>query len=122
MATPAGARIRLVELLRPSDPYGIAAGSDGALWFTNWRANAIGRITPGGEIAEFPITAPARELHATAAGPDDATSFAAESGAIGRVEVRLRDAAAHVRNRRSAQVSDEKRSAVPARARLPTVR
>jgi len=34
-------------------PYGIAAGPDGNLWFTEQSGNRIGRITPGGVITEF---------------------------------------------------------------------
>jgi len=30
-------------------------GSDGNLWFTEWRGNKIGRITLTGQITEFPV-------------------------------------------------------------------
>ena len=36
-----------------SDPYGIAAGPDGALWFTNNTNNSIGRITTDGVVTNF---------------------------------------------------------------------
>lgn len=36
-------------------PEGIAAGSDGNLWFTEILANKVGRITTTGSITEFPI-------------------------------------------------------------------
>ena len=38
-----------------ANPWGIAAGPDGALWFTdaNTLAPAVGRITPGGAVTEF---------------------------------------------------------------------
>ena len=36
-----------------STPNGIAAGSDGNLWFTEYTSNKIGRITPAGVITEF---------------------------------------------------------------------
>ena len=36
-----------------SAPYGIAAGPDGALWFTEYSINKIGRITTAGVISEF---------------------------------------------------------------------
>ena len=36
-----------------SNPYGIAAGPDGALWFTQYNGNRIGRITTAGAITEF---------------------------------------------------------------------
>ena len=38
-----------------SFPYGITAGPDGALWFTEKNANKIGRITPKGAITEYII-------------------------------------------------------------------
>jgi len=34
---------------------GITAGSDGNVWFTENAAHQIGRITPTGEITEFPL-------------------------------------------------------------------
>jgi len=34
-------------------PDGIAAGPDGNLWFTEYSADRIGRITPGGTVTEF---------------------------------------------------------------------
>jgi virginiamycin B lyase len=39
-----------------SYPFGITAGPDGNLWFTENFGNKIGRITPGGVIREFPIS------------------------------------------------------------------
>ncbi len=40
------------------DPYSIAAGPDGNLWFTESMANKIGRIAPAtGAITEFPTVA-----------------------------------------------------------------
>jgi streptogramin lyase len=50
-----------------NNPYGIAAGPDGNLWFTN--DNSIGRITPAGVVSNFTdptISGP----QAIAAGPD----------------------------------------------------
>jgi virginiamycin B lyase len=40
-----------------SNPLGIAAGPDGALWFTeNGGSRKIGRISPAGVITEYPTT------------------------------------------------------------------
>jgi len=36
---------------------GIAAGPDGNLWFTQWEADRIARVTPGGVVSEYPPTA-----------------------------------------------------------------
>jgi virginiamycin B lyase len=35
---------------------GMAVGPDGNLWFCEYGANKIGRLTPGGTFTEFPIT------------------------------------------------------------------
>ena len=38
-----------------SNPIDITAGPDGALWFTEYGGNKIGRITTSGNITEFPL-------------------------------------------------------------------
>ena len=67
-------------------PFGITAGADGALWFTEANANKIGRITTGGVITEYAIpTANSFPLNITT-GPDNAVWFVEEAGnKIGRV-------------------------------------
>src|SRR5690348_16676380 len=61
----------------PSD--GITAGPDGNLWFTEITPNAqsataftgkIGRITPAGQIREFPLSAPGSYAPSITTGPD----------------------------------------------------
>jgi len=47
----------------PNFPYGIAAGPDGNVWFTEQGGNRIGRITPAGVISEYPATAQIRFVH-----------------------------------------------------------
>jgi virginiamycin B lyase len=41
--------------LATSIPVGITAGPDGAVWFTQGSTNRIGRITPAGQITEYPV-------------------------------------------------------------------
>jgi len=41
-----------------SFPRGIATGPDGNVWFAELHGNKIGRITPKGEITEFPVPTP----------------------------------------------------------------
>jgi virginiamycin B lyase len=67
-------------------PIGIAAGSDGALWFTESQAGKVGRITTGGAFTEFgPLTANATPAF-IALGPDGAMWFTeAGASAIGRI-------------------------------------
>ncbi len=64
-------------------PIGIAAGPDGALWFTESAGNKIGRITTAGSITEFPIPTTGGANLITA-GPDGNLWFTA-SNKIGRV-------------------------------------
>ena len=35
-------------------PTGVAVGSDGAVWFIDWNAGAIGRVTSEGAVTELP--------------------------------------------------------------------
>jgi streptogramin lyase len=70
-----------------SNPPFIAAGSDGALWFTEYSANdKIGRITTGGSITEYVNPTANSYPSAIAAGPDGALWFTEYSAdKIGRI-------------------------------------
>lgn len=77
------------EFLLPntdSAPGSIVVGPDGALWFTEYFANRIGRITPSGELREFPLPRPGGDI---AVGPDGnlwiAAPGSADSGAVLRM-------------------------------------
>jgi len=62
---------------------GIAAGSDGNLWFIEFPgggASKIGRITPAGVISEFPLPVGVRPGFVIAPGPDGALWFAGSNG------------------------------------------
>jgi virginiamycin B lyase len=53
--TPAG-KVTLFPLSTAfTDTKSITTGPDGNLWFTEQRANQVGRITPAGNVTEFPI-------------------------------------------------------------------
>ena len=66
-------------------PTHIAAGPDGALWFTNGSANAIGRITTTGLVTTYPSALISGADH-IAAGPDGAMWFTNySSNSIGRI-------------------------------------
>jgi hypothetical protein len=62
-----------------SHPAGIAAGPDGALWFTESSGNNIGRITTAGLIDEYPVPTAGSNLSITT-GPDGAMWFAEYNG------------------------------------------
>ena len=53
-------------------PFGITAGPDGNLWFTEYsdRGNRIGRITPAGVVTEFNLPSSLAEPTGITAGPD----------------------------------------------------
>jgi streptogramin lyase len=67
-------------------PFGIVGGPDGNVWFTEFAANKIGRITPGGSITEFPIPTTESRPYGITVGPDGNLWFT-EFGArqIGRI-------------------------------------
>jgi streptogramin lyase len=67
-----------------SGPWGITAGPDGNLWFTERhpQSGRIGRITPAGKVTEFPA-GPAPTVSITA-GPDGNVWFASMT-AVGRI-------------------------------------
>jgi len=69
-----------------SFPDGIAAGPDGALWFTENVGNKIGRITTSGTISEFPIPTAGSRPIGIATGSDGNLWFVERSGdKIGRI-------------------------------------
>lgn len=50
------ARFTIFDLPTPErSPYDIVVGPDGNLWFTEGAGTAVGRITPAGEVTEFPV-------------------------------------------------------------------
>ena len=66
--------------------YGITAGPDGALWFTEYTSNQIGRITTAGAITEYAVPTANAEPYGITAGPDGALWFTEmSSGQIGRI-------------------------------------
>ena len=69
-----------------SRPSGIAAGPDGALWFTELFGNKVGRITTAGTITEFSPPTPGFFPGAITVGPDGALWFTLRSpNKIGRI-------------------------------------
>ncbi len=67
------------------NPVGIAAGPDGALWFTNLYGNSIGRITTSGTVTNYTGTGVITPV-GIAAGPDGALWFTNLYGnSIGRI-------------------------------------
>ena len=69
-----------------SRTYGIAAGGDGNLWFTEYDTNRIGKITVGGLITEYNVPTSGSAPYGIAAGPDGNLWFTEQqAGKIGRI-------------------------------------
>lgn len=74
-----------------ASPQAITRGPDGNLWFTDGAQATIGRITPAGAIAEFPLLDSQRRAGGITGGPDGnlwftETTLPSESGGwIGRM-------------------------------------
>jgi virginiamycin B lyase len=67
-------------------PFAIAKGPDGALWFTENAANAIGRIATDGTISEYPIPTKDSAPDGIVAALDGALWFTeCAAGKIGRI-------------------------------------
>ena len=72
--------------LSPFSPYAIAAGKDGAIWYTEYQGDGIGRITTTGSVMRFKID-PSGFAERIAAGPDEAMWFTDTLGnRLGRVQ------------------------------------
>src|SRR5438132_1171199 len=68
-----------------SGPYGITAGPDGAIWFVEYGANKIGRITMAGVITEFALPVVLYNSTQITAGPDGALWFTKSGPRLGRI-------------------------------------
>jgi streptogramin lyase len=74
-----------------SNPQGITAGPDGALWFVEQGSGLgqgdgrIGRIATSGKISEFPIPTPTGVPYQIVAGPEGALWFTDVVSRIGRI-------------------------------------
>src|SRR5262245_43468592 len=78
IACPAADASLVTEYAIPtenSDPYGITAGPDGALWFAEGAGQKIGRVTTDGQFTEYPFPVAHSDQHFLAAGPDGAVWF-----------------------------------------------
>ena len=85
-ARAAGAAVPLYTDAGLSAPGSIVAGPDGALWFLNSNADAIGRITTTGAFSYFTDPGHALGAGAITAGPDGALWFTNLDASIGRID------------------------------------
>jgi streptogramin lyase len=69
-----------------SQPVSIVNGPDGAVWFTEFAGNKIGRLGTDGTFTEYPIPTPGAQADDMAVGPDGNLWFAETAGnKIGRI-------------------------------------
>lgn len=75
------------NLPHPSNaPFGICAGPDGAMWFTEFLSNRIGRITMDGKITDWDVPTPVSGPNGIVTGPDGNLWFCENFGnKIGRM-------------------------------------
>jgi hypothetical protein len=66
-------------------PFDLAAGPGGSVWFTEFAANKIGRISVTGAITEFTVPTANAGPYQITAGAGGAMWFSEQDGTIGRV-------------------------------------
>jgi virginiamycin B lyase len=67
----AAAKVRHYDLEGDSNrPYSIVTGTDGNLWFTESDGDAIGRISPNGELERYGLPTPGSDPYGITVGPD----------------------------------------------------
>ena len=91
LGAPAGAgafpgEVAHFGLPAASEPEGIVTGADGSLWFAEKGTDRIGRITPAGEVAEYPLPTPEAQPSQVTLGPDGNVWFTEMGpGNVGRI-------------------------------------
>src|SRR5947199_7105244 len=69
-----------------SVPTEIVVGPDGALWFTEFSGNKIGRVTTAGVFTEFTVPTASSQPRGIVSGPDGALWFVEGAGnKVGRL-------------------------------------
>jgi len=65
----------------------LTLGPDGALWFTDFGLNQIGRMTLTGAVTEFPVPAAFIAPRSITVGPDNALWFTGDDAQVGRMDL-----------------------------------
>src|SRR5918997_6740880 len=90
-AAPVGALKQFRVPTSDTEPRSITNGSDGNLWFTEGNLDsvlgspAIGRITPAGDITEFPVDCSFCSLSDIVQGPEGILYFTSNEPVLGRI-------------------------------------
>ena len=87
LVLPTAASAAVKEFVNPIPaPLGLAAGPDGALWYTGPQTSFIGRISTTGATKAYPITPSAVAPQQIATGPDGALWYTMLTGvSLGRI-------------------------------------
>ncbi len=86
--TPTGTVTAFPTTTASSDPFDVAVGSDGNIWFTEGSVSQIGKMsTSGTMLAEYPVKTANASLSAITAGPDGNLWFLENTayGAVGKI-------------------------------------
>ncbi len=68
-------------------PYRLATGPDGTVWFTDPASNAVGRLTPDGQIVGVQLPHAGSDPYDVAVGPDGIVWFTEAGGnRIGKLD------------------------------------
>jgi virginiamycin B lyase len=80
-------RGEITEFALPADtkPIGIAAGVDGNIWFTAFKSNKIGRITPAGVVSLFDLKTANAQPFGMTRGPNGVVWFTSQANQVGQV-------------------------------------
>jgi polyhydroxybutyrate depolymerase len=79
--------VRVFPLPTPdAEPFDLAAGPDGSVWFTEFRADMIGRISQSGVLTQYKVPTAGAGPYQIAAGPQGSMCFTEYNTAkVGRV-------------------------------------
>jgi virginiamycin B lyase len=77
------------EFPLPADtkPIGIAAGGDGNVWFTAFKSNKIGRISPTGVVSFFDLKTANAQPFGMTTGPNGTIWFTLQANHVGHVDM-----------------------------------
>ena len=64
----------------------LTVGPDGALWYTDFGFNRIGRMTLSGGVTEYPVPAEFEAPRSITTGPDGALWFTSNTAQVGRMD------------------------------------
>lgn len=85
-AAAAGITTHSAGITPGAQPLQVAAGPDGNVWFTEYGdPGRVARMTPGGQVTQFPLPTAGRRPYGITAGPDGNVWITMETGSIGRI-------------------------------------